>query len=396
MTDTETRLHDYFQTQADTVPDTAEGPGLAVPGGTEPTRSRRWPVLLAAAAVAGALALTATVLSGVTDREPSVAGIPSASSVPVPAGKPLIPYAVTVQNNPDNPLDTWWATIHDGDRTVKNPGVQGDVLARVDGGWLVTTGYPDPAKSQAAVVSPSGQVRPLGPLGAGYPVVSPDGRQIAVPLSKSGAPSGEVVVVDVKSGDEVARVTVTTPNLELIGWNKDGVWMNPHSPDARPVTVWQPGPSNEVRTVGNLEGEIVVARGTGTVVQLTNKGGRKYCANAATLGAKGLEIKREYCFDARTTEGNVVAPYVALSPDGMTMVLSTQVAVDVATGQVSSLTLPAKARLAGGGVFENPANVVVIDDAQAEQKMFRCAVASGECKQVVTSAPDEIIKAVQP
>jgi hypothetical protein len=393
MNDTETRLRDYLHAKAGTVPDSAHGPGLEVDSTGTSTRRQWAPMALAAAGIAAVLTLAVPFLSGLANHQPSVAGLPAVG--PVPTGAPRIPYAVTVQNNPDNPLDTWWAVIHDGDQTVKNPGLKGDALARLDGGWLVTTGYPDPKKSQAAVVSPSGQVRPLGPLGAGYPVVSPDGRQIAVPLTTYGAKNNRVVVVDVKDGKEVSSVTVPTPNLELIGWNTDGIWMNPHSPDARPVTVWQPG-SDDVRTVGNLDGQLEVVRSNGTVVQLSNKGGRKYCATAATLGATGLEVKREYCFEVATVDSNVIAPYVTLSPDGATMALSTRVAVDIATGKTTELKLPAKSRWAGSGVFEDPATVIVVDDAGPAQKILRCGVATGECKQLVVAKPNEILAAVQP
>ncbi|TCC50933.1 hypothetical protein E0H75_12325 [Kribbella capetownensis] len=386
MNDTETRLRDYLHAEANTVPGSAQGPGLELDSTGSSTR--RWaPMALAAAGIAAALLLAVPFLRGLSDHQPSVSGLPAAVSTQAPS----IPYAVTVQNNPDNPLDTWWAVLHDRGGTVENPGVKGDVRARVDGGWLVDTGYPDPKKSQAAVVSPAGKVRPIGPLGAINSTVSPDGREIAVALSTYGDKTGRVVVVDLKNGKEVSSVTVQTPNLELLGWNTDGIWMNPHSPGARPVTVWQPG-SSEVRTAGNLAGELEVARGSGTVVLLSSTGSQKACAKAATLGAKGLVVKREYCFEVATQR----APYATLSPDGATIALSTGVAVDIATGKTTELGLPARSRMADGGVFEDPANLILVDDSQPAQKIFRCGVATGECKQLVIAKRNEIIALVQP
>lgn len=395
MNDTETRLRDYLHTQAGSVPDTAHGPGLEIDSTGTRTRRRWAPIALAAAGIATVLTLAVPVLNSLADHQPSTAGLPAARPAPVPTGPPLIPYAVTLQNNPDNPLDTWWATIHDGDRTVKNPGVKGNVVARVDGGWLVMTGYPDPKKSQAAVVSPSGQVRPLGPLGADSPIVSPDGRQVAVAIATYGMKTSRVVVVDLEDNRQVASVTVPLSQLELLGWNKDGIWMAPHSPDARPLRVWKPG-SDTVRDVGELAGQLVTARGSDVVVTLTNKGGTRYCATAATLGAKGLDVKRDYCFTVQTADGNVVAPYVALSPDGATMALNTRVAVDIATGKTTALNVPANLRWVSQGIFENSDDMIVLAETQKAQKLLRCGVAGGQCKELLSSKRDESIAIAQP
>ncbi|TCC65528.1 hypothetical protein E0H73_00870 [Kribbella pittospori] len=385
MNDTETRLRDYLHAEASSVPGSAQGPGLELDSTGSSTR--RWaPMALAAAGIAAALLLAVPFFRGLSDHQPSVSGLPATGAASTQA--PSIPYAVTVQNNPGNPLDTWWAVLHDRGRTVQNPGVKGDVRARVGGGWLVDTGYPDPKKAQAAVVSPAGKIRPIGPLGAISPMVSPDGRQIAVALSTYGEKTGRVVVVNLEDGKEVSSITVRTPNLELVGWNKDGIWMNPHSPGARPVTVWQPG-TKDARTVGNLDGELEVVRSSGTVVLLSSTGSQKACAKAATLGTPGLEVKREYCFEIATQR----APYVALSPDGATMALSTGIAVDIATGKATELKLPAKSVLADGGVFEDPANVILVDESQ---RIFRCGVATGECKQLVSAKSNEIVALVQP
>jgi len=220
MTDTETRLRDYLQAEASTIPGTTQGPGLEVDSTGSSTRRGWVPIALAAAGIAAVLTLAVPFLHGLVKHadQPSVSGLPAMG--PVSAGAPRIPYTTLVQNNPDNPLDTWWAAIHDGGTTVKNPGVKGNVVARTEGGWLVTTGYPDPDKAQ--------------------------------------------------------------------------------------------------------------------------------------------------------------------------------VAVDIATGKVTKLKLPATAKWFEQGTFEDSANVIVVDEAGPAQKLFRCAVATGECKQVAVAKPDEIIAAVQP
>ncbi|MER7244977.1 hypothetical protein [Kribbella sp. NPDC000426] len=390
MNDTETRLRDYLNAKADTVPDSAHGPGLELDSTGTSTRRRWVPMAVAAAGIAAVLTLAVPYLHGLTKPDqPSVAGLPATG--PVSTGAPRIPYTTTVDNNPDNPLDTWWALLHDGGTTVKNPGVKGQVVARTEGGWFVQTGYPDPDKAQVAILSANGKVRPIGPLGGFSPSISPDGQQFAVALSKYGRAENRVAVVDIRSGKEVASLSVKIPNLELVGWNKDGIWMEEHSPDPVAVKLWQPG-ATEVRTVGTFSaGTLQVTRSTNIVTHITYKGDQS-CVTAATLGAKGLETKRQYCFKAP-----VAAPYVSVSPDGATMTISNiGVAVDIATGKATKMKLPAGTKWFEDGVFEDPDNVIVVDEAGPAQKLFRCAVATGECKQVATAKPDETIRQVQP
>ncbi|MFG1812191.1 hypothetical protein ACGFIF_00380 [Kribbella sp. NPDC049174] len=399
MNDTENRLREYLQTTAGTVPDAAQGPGLQ----QDVTGKRGWvPIVLAAATIGAVLVLAVPFLTRLADKEPTAAGSPAALPTgPVSTGAPRIPYAVTVNNNPDNPLDTWWAVIQDGKQKVGNPGVKGEVLARLGGGWLVMTGYPDPTKSQAAIVDPEGKVTPLGPTGGIYPVISPDGRQLAVAVAPYAAKDSRVVVVNVEDGKETAKLDIPMPNIKLIGWNKDGIWLMPELVDSRPVSVWQPG-ADQPRPVGELgpAGDLQVVRSSDVVAQLSAKGTDGYCAKAGTLGAKGLELKREYCF--KTAGTNQAAVYVALSPDGRTMVLSTRVAVHIATGKATKLGIPAKF---GGwtwnsAVFEDPATVIVVADTRGvkplEQKMFRCSVTTGECKAILTAKANESLAAVRP
>ena len=387
MNDTETRLRDYLHAKAGTVPASTHGPGLELDTTGTSTRRGWVPMALAAAGIAAVLTLAVPFLHGLAKPDqPSVAAHPTPG--PLPTGAPRIPYTITDPNsNPDNPLDTWWSVLHDGGKTVKNPGLKGNVVARTDGGWLADTGYPDPDKSQIVVVSPGGQVRPIGPLGADGPRVSPDGRQIAVADSKYGRTDNRVVVVDIRTGKEVTSLTVKTPNLELLGWNKDGIWMHEHAPNAVPVKVWQPG-SKDLRTVGTFNDQIEVTRTSGTVLKTSYKSDGTSCVTAATLGDKGLDVRREYCFKAP-----VAAPYLSLSPDGATMTISNiGVAVDIATGKVTKLRLPAKSKWWDRALFEDPANVIV----PGQDTLSRCAVATGECKQVAVAKPSGTIQLVRP
>jgi hypothetical protein len=396
MNDTETRLSDYLHAKAGTVPDSAHGPGMEVDG--TGTGTRRWaPMALAAAGIAAALLLAVPFLRGLSDHQPATSGTPAATAVSTAA--PRIPYTVSVPNT-KNPLDTWWGTLHDGKQTIKNPGVKGHVVARLAEGWLVETGYPDPKKSQAAIVGPNGQVRPLGPTGANGPVVSPDGKQIAVVIAPYGAKNSRVVVVNVEDGKEAASVSIPTPGMTTFGWNKDGIWAFQGLAPNTTVSVWQPG-SKDVRQVTGLADTGViptVVSSTGTIAGLTGKGNGNYCLKAVTLGSGGLDVRREYCFKG----AGQATPYVRLSPDGATMVLTTRVIVDVASGKVTKLGLPANVSSDFSwdrAVFEDADNLIVVGEAagkRAVDKMFRCGVATGECKPIVTAKSNESLTPVQP
>ena len=68
------------------------------------------------------------------------------------------------------------------------------------------------------------------------------------------------------------------------------------------------------------------------------------------------------------------------------------VAVDIATGQVTKLRLPAKSKWWDRALFEDPANVIV----PGQDTLSRCAVATGECKQVAVAKPSGTIQLVRP
>lgn len=389
MNDTEARLRDYLQAKAGTVPDADHGPGLELDGSSK----RGWvPIVLAAATIGAILVLAVPFLTRLGDNQPAPAATPTARPTgPVSAEAPRLPYAITLQNNPDNPLDTWWATIHDGKQTVKNPGVKGDVIARLGEGWLVMTGYGEANKDQAAIVSPAGKVRPIGPVQIDGLAVSPDRKQLAVVVAPYQAEDTQVIVVNVDDGKEVSSVRILTPMLMAWGWNKEGIWLTPAGPDRKPAFVWQPG-SKEARTVPDLDGEIAVARGAGTIGYVTSNGKAGACAKAATLGANGLEVKREYC--SNTAAGT----RISFSPEGGTMLLTgAWVAVDVAGGNTIKLRLPAGFRATYPAVFEDATDAIVLGEVPGKaQTMYRCRVTTGECKALRTEKSGEMFALAKP
>ncbi|MEV6415389.1 hypothetical protein [Kribbella sp. NPDC051718] len=383
MNDTETRLRDYLQTKAGEVPDSAQGPGLE-PAATGTPRRRWAPMVLAAASIGAVLILVVPFLDNLINDSP-------ATSAPVSTGPLRIPYTVIINNKPDQPLDTWWVALHDGEQTIKNPGVEGSVLDRLDQGWLGKTGDLDPKKAQAVVIGPTGKVRPIGPAGVDDPVLSPDGRQIAVVIAPYGAKESRVVVLNVADRRQVSEVKVPTPMMMLVGWNKDGIWMQPPAPptDPQPTSVWRPG-SAEVREVGDLVVPLEVARGSGTVIQTTYSRERGYCLKPSTLGAQGLVAIREFC------AGGGAYPYPALSSNGALMALDTGDVLDVASGRVAKLRLPDGFESSFAPVFEDSGTVILLASSAKDQKIFRCGIANGDCVPIVTAKAKEILALVRP
>ncbi|WP_344841085.1 hypothetical protein [Kribbella ginsengisoli] len=388
MNDTETRLRDYLHTKAADVPDSAHGPGLELDATSTSTRRHWAPMALAAASIGAVLILAVPFLNSLGGNQPGTAGSPA--SGPVSAEAPRLPYSITVANNPGNPLDTWWATIRDGKTTVRNPGVKGELVARLGEGWLVTTGYPDPLKSQAAIVSKNGKLRPIGPLEADTPAISPDGKQLAIPVAPHGAKDSQVVVVNVADGREVSRLRIPTPMLSSFGWNKAGIWLYANNADRTPMYLWQPGTA-EARKLPALGAEIALASGSDTFGYSTAEGAG-YCAKAATLGSSGPEVKRQYCSDKPALHT------VSLSPDGGTMVVGGPwVAVDVAGGKQTKLNLPAGLVGTSPVAFENATDLLVLGLVPGKtlakptaQTIYRCRVTTGECKALVTEKPGEV------
>jgi hypothetical protein len=145
MNDTETRLRDYLQAKASTVPDTAQGPGLETPDGSH----RRWPVMLAAAGIAAILVLAASFLTRQPDTQVAPAG-------PVSGAAPRVPYTVSQGRG---------VTLHDGARQVRVPSTflfDGFFRGRVGGGWL-TLETPRNRPMQVGLLLPDGSLPPARP-----------------------------------------------------------------------------------------------------------------------------------------------------------------------------------------------------------------------------------------
>jgi hypothetical protein len=390
MNDTENRLRDYLHTKAADVPNSAHGPGLELDATGTSTRRGWVPMALAAASIGAVLILAVTFLNSLGGNQPSPAAQPTG---PLSAEAPRLPYAITLANNPDNPLDSWWATIHDGKETVKNPGLKGNLVARLGEGWLVTSGYADPKKSQAVIVSKDGKTRPIGPLGADTPAISPDGKQLAFMVGPYGAKDSQVVVVNVDDGKEVSRLRIPTPMLSSFGWNKAGIWMYANNADRTPTYLWQPG-SPEARKLPDLGSEIALASGSDTFGYSTPNGKAGYCAKAATLSASGPEVKQQYCSDKAALHN------ISLSPDGGTMVVGGPwVAADVASGRKIALKLPAGLVGTSPVAFENATDLLVLGlvpdktpTKPTAQTIYRCRVTTGECKSLVTEKPGEVFE----
>ncbi|MFG1905326.1 hypothetical protein [Kribbella sp. NPDC048928] len=378
MNDTETRLRDYLHSQAATVPDTAQGPGLE-----RSTRRRHWPVLATAAAIAVVLVVTVTFLTRLAPD----------SSVPVPAGPPPGPVSNAAPEVPYTVLTgekvtDLHATLHDGDRTVSIPrGVSG-FFGRVDGGWLAMSG---PRGDHAAILKPDGTLRTLGPDHIELPALSPNRSQIAV-IHRLEDTKGELVVVDVKSGKEVSRSPQLPVMPSQLGWAKDGIWYRvdevgaPNKPTAYSLHFWKPK-SDHVMDVAfpNYDGGLA-APPTSDVVALTTRKGNNRCLKAGVLRDGAFDEAREYCDVA------AAATYPVLSPDGRTMVSSdVKLAIDVQTGKQTKLRLPANTRVTEWPepVFENVSQLLLVTEPDAnnrlpvQEQVFRCDVRSGECAAVL-------------
>jgi hypothetical protein len=392
MNDTESRLRDYLQVKAGTVSGADHGPGLELDSTRTSTRRGWAPTALAAASIGAVLILAVTFLNSLGDDQPDPAA--QLSTGPVSTEAPRVPYTVTLAPSQGEPTDTPWAVLHDGGTTVKNPDLKrSTVLARLGEGWLVMTQAAGSGKPQAAIISPAGQVRTIGPVGVDTPAISPDRRQLAFPVAPYGATASQIVVVNVDDGNEVTRFRIPTPMLSSFGWNQAGIWLYANNADRQPAYLWQPG-SQEARRLPDLGAEIAPARDSGTFGYTTAKGNGRYCVTAATLGANGPEVKREYCPDPATGAWGSLT----LSPDGGSMLIGGPwVAVDVASGRPTKLRLPAGLVGASPVVFENATEAIVlgtVPDKNATkptaQTIYRCRVTTGECKTLVTEKADEV------
>ncbi|RZT27242.1 hypothetical protein EV649_0998 [Kribbella sp. VKM Ac-2569] len=362
MTDTETRLRDYLHTQAATVPDNAQGPGLE-----PPERRRNWPVLAAAAAIVVVVVLAASLLTRGDRPDPARRPAP-----PVSGAAPQVPYTVYEEN-----------ALHDGKQKVRIPkGIDGFFFGRAGGGWLGQQ-MSVPGQFRPGILLPNSTFRTLGPDRSGYQVLSPDRKQVAMYHYLSNT-RGQVIVVDIQSGKQVAKLPAAAGQPALLGWNQDGLWMDRGKAG---LVVWQPA-SGQQRpvSIAGFDGSAAIPAAAGTIVVSTKADGKR-CLKAGALRDDGFKVLRDYC-----DEGPEHL-YPVLSPDGRTMIHSVRAeAIDINTGQVTKLklqdrmtdTLPLP-------VFENGTQLLTLTETVAaggavHNQLFRCDVTSGECKLLVKNA----------
>jgi len=365
MTDTETRLRDYLQAQAATIPSDAEGPGL-----DEPRHRRHWPVLAAAAAIVVVVVLAASLLtrSG-DDTEPARPPGP-----PGPGTAPQVPYTVDTDD-----------ALHDGKQVVRIPkGADGYFFGRVAGGGWLGSLMPGVGKFQVGILTPKGTFRIIGPPRSGGQVLSPDRKQVALFHYLSNT-RGQVLVFDITTGKQVAQLPAAPGQPDMLGWNQDGLWMGRGKAG---LVVWQPA-TGQQRTVSvpGFDGAAAIPPAAGTVV-LSAKVDGKRCLKAGALRDDGFKLQQQYC------DQGPEQLYPVLSPDGRTMIHSQRSeAIDVTTGRVTKLKLPNKMwDTLPLPTFENGSYLLTLTDGgageggKALQQLFRCDVTSGDCKLLVKDA----------
>ncbi|TCO35773.1 hypothetical protein EV652_101658 [Kribbella steppae] len=263
MNDTEARLRDYLHATAGTVPDSA--PGLDLETGTIAHR-RRWPVVLAAAAIAVVLVLAASFLTRLAPDQPEPAGQPG----PVSGEPPQVPYTVS-----ENRV----LTLHDDGQQVRVTfPSDGYFRGRVGGGWL-TLKMPANRILQAGILLPDGSFRPVGPHRGSSPVLSPDGSQVVL-VARQPDQKGRVLVVDVRTGQEIASTPVQARVPLILGWNKAGIWMSHDETNKPELLVWQPGSGQpQPVTAPAFDGARAIP-GTTDKVVLSTRAGENRCLKA--------------------------------------------------------------------------------------------------------------------
>lgn len=369
MTDTETRLRDYLQARAAIVPDTAQGPGLEEPGSSS---HRRWPVILAAAAIAAVLVLTVSFLTRLNGNQIAPSGPP----VPPPTGAPRVPYLTQSRTT---------TTVHDGSQQVAVKQHINFVNGRVAGGWL--TSISAPAPQPAGILKPDGKFIQVGPDKGNFPTLSPDRSQIAVSTAYVGE-KGRIVVIDVRTGKQVASTKDLGATPALLGWNQDGIWTSLGGMKSDEVLLWKPG-QDRPRTVaipGTTGGAVVQADTRTTLV--TSASGNTQCIKAGFVDGGKFKVLRERC---QQGPGH---PYPVLSPDGRVMVNSLKKeAIDIVSGAITRLNVPDEMLDWPEPVFEDATNLLVVSrrdvgHGQLAQSLYRCNITGGACVLIMKNADD--------
>ncbi len=391
MTDTESRLRDYLDTKAATVPDDEQGPGLLA----ETTHRRSlWPVLAAAAAVAAVLALTVAVLPMLTDDKPAPAAPPAADA---PAKLPYIVHeAADVPKIPNQPLDRGRSsTLYDGDRTLRLPDGIHRIRGRVADGWLAE--YFDGKESRVVILQANGKYRDFGPRLANAPTLSPDGRQVAMLVpERVGDEKGRIAVFDLASGKQVSSVPVPRTLSVLSGWNSRGIFSFSDISGKYELFVVQPGNAEfqSVPLPGFQGGTIATSPGTDVLSVFTASAGNQ-CVEAGVIRGSKFDVLRKYC------ERGERAVYPVLSADGRTVLYTeTNKAIDIATGKATKLQVPDPIVSFPPGAFEDATHALVVTQRMdgrkfGPQRLYRCDVATGKCALLRTEKSSNQITVVE-
>ncbi|TDU87504.1 hypothetical protein EV138_1027 [Kribbella voronezhensis] len=380
MTDTETRLRDYLDSMAATVPD--EPPGLEL----TPRRQRHWPVALAAAAM---VVIAVPVAIHLSDRDKATPPPPAETT-----GNELrLPYVLQGAGP---------GTLHDGKQTVTWPRGLDAPLGRVNGGWLTVQ---ESIPSKIGVGTPDGRFRQIGPTGADFGTLSPD-RSKVVMSHELGNGKTRIGVYSVAGGKELAAITLPFAPTIIWAWNQAGIWLGSENDVGAQPMLWQPSKGQPVQlSIPGFDASLVGATDTDKVqvVTRTDKG-RAWCLKVGSVKGTGLAVDREYC-----GTGNQFSPTV--SPDGRTMiypgssssvdgkrtVVPQPVAIDVATGKVTKLRLPQEMPSYPPPVFEDDTHLIYTDTsvgggtppgqapATDGKPVIRCEVTSGDCQLLFTT-----------
>ncbi|WP_405057303.1 hypothetical protein OG474_31810 [Kribbella sp. NBC_01505] len=379
MNNTEERLRDYLNTKAGTVPGNEQGPGLLA----ESTHRRPvWPALAAAAAVVAVLAVTATVLTG-SDDKPAPAASPATNNLP------KLPYIVTEVKPAKNMISAdRTSTLYDGTQKVRIP-KDVSISDRVDGGWIGDT-FSDKT-TRVVILRPDGTTRTLGPELAHSPIVSPDGRQVAMIVDKfRGDEQGRVAVVDLASGSEVGSTPLPRKVAVATAWGSRGIFAYSDISGKYEFFAAQPGDKQfELLSLPGFGGGTVSTH-PGTDVVAAGAGGDS-CLEAGVFRGNNFDVLRKYC------EPGKMGGQPVLSTDGRTMIYADgNLAVDIASGKITKLDLPDPNVLFPTGAFEDAVHALVITQPRkgrdlGPMRLYRCDVTTGKCTLLRTEkAPNQI------
>jgi hypothetical protein len=382
MNDTETRLRDYLDAKASTVPTNDQGPGLLA----ETTRRRPvWPALAAAAAVVAVLAVTATVLTNADDK-------PAPAATPAKAAAPKLPYIVTEveivkDSRHGDVLGDETSTLYDGSQKVRIP-KNVSISARVDGGWLGDT-FTDKT-SHVVILRPDGTTRNLGPELSHSPVLSPDGRQVAMIVDKfRGDEQGRVAVVDLDSGAEVGSTPLPRKVAVFGGWGGRGIFTFSDISGKYEFFAARPGDKQfQLMSLPGFDGGTVAT--SGDVVALG--AGGPGCLEAGVFRGNTFDVLRKYC------ERGKSGSQPMLSTDGRTMIYTnSNLAVDVASGKTTKLDLADPMFTVQPGAFEDPTHALVTTmgfegHKRGPVRLYRCDVTTGKCTLLRSEkAPNSLV-----